>query len=57
MKPSVVHSTRDGVARGGKRLPPLIDERLSYATVKPAGWAMFIEKPNQRETTQEGWTR
>jgi hypothetical protein len=57
MKPSVVYSTRDGVARGGKRLPPLIDQRLSCEAVTPAGLAMFIEKPNHHETTQEGWTR
>jgi hypothetical protein len=53
MKPSVVSSTRDGVARGGKRWPPLIEQRLSYAAVKPAGLAMFIEKPNHRQTAQE----
>jgi hypothetical protein len=43
MEPSVVYSTRDGVARGGKRGPPLIDQRLSCAAVKPAGRIMVME--------------
>jgi hypothetical protein len=35
MKPFVVYSTRDGIARGGKRWQPLIDQRLSCEAVKP----------------------
>ncbi len=54
MEPSVVYSTRDGGARGGKRVPPLIEQRLSGAAVTPVGLAMCSETPNPRETTQEG---
>jgi hypothetical protein len=54
MEPSVVYSMRDGVASGGTRLPPLIDQRLSCEAVKPAGWIIVMEKPNHRQTAQEG---
>ena len=54
MEPSAVSSTRDGVASGGKRVPRLIEQRLSCAAVKPAGLTMFIEQPNHRQAAQEG---